>query len=332
METMVEHTAKQLIYVTGSGRSGSTLLDMLLTRHSQIAALGEVHRLYLNANREESRAHHCTCGMSVLQCPFWREVERELVSLYDGAWNFKTLITTNPAYLQVADDVSGSNIVEPVPQKLWELGLPQLLSVFGSKRLFSLCSKIFPSVGLQRRIAQNSHLLYEAVRRSTGKSIVVDSTKTPMRLKTLYMTSPVPFKVIYLVRDGRSVTAARMRRQGVTMEVAARIWKSEHRKIRLVLHSLPRGVVSLARYESICENPRELFQNLSEFLGVAFEPEMVSLKKELSHSLGGNPMRWKKNENEIILDDRWRSELTLRDLKTFESIAGSLNRRLGYIE
>ena len=57
---------------------------------------------------------------------------------------------------------------------------------------------------------------------------------------------------------------------------------------------------------------------------------MLFLRKDLSHSIGGNPMRFRKNEVEIRLDDRWRTNLTERDLVMFERIAGAVNRRLGY--
>jgi len=34
---------------------------------------------------------------------------------------------------------------------------------------------------------------------------------------------------------------------------------------------------------------------------------------------------------QIRLDERWRQALASRDLQVFDSVAGNMNRRLGYI-
>ena len=34
---------------------------------------------------------------------------------------------------------------------------------------------------------------------------------------------------------------------------------------------------------------------------------------------------------EVVLDDRWKSALNARELQTFDSIAGKVSRRLGYV-
>lgn len=64
----------KLIYIVGMGRSGSTLLDILLDAHSQVRALGGVRRL-----AHYARKHPCPCGAeSFYQCEFWGSVNAEL--------------------------------------------------------------------------------------------------------------------------------------------------------------------------------------------------------------------------------------------------------------
>ena len=64
----------KLIYIVGMGRSGSTLLDILLDAHSQVRALGGVRRL-----AHYARKHPCPCGSpSFWECPFWSQVNEEL--------------------------------------------------------------------------------------------------------------------------------------------------------------------------------------------------------------------------------------------------------------
>lgn len=64
----------RLIYIVGMGRSGSTLLDLLLDAHSNVRSLGGVRRM--------ARALHstpCACGIEPrMACPFWQAIEAEL--------------------------------------------------------------------------------------------------------------------------------------------------------------------------------------------------------------------------------------------------------------
>ena len=57
-----------LIYVGGYGRSGSTVLERLLTRHSTVIGCGEVVRLSW-ANYDPGMK--CTCGALPKDCAIW---------------------------------------------------------------------------------------------------------------------------------------------------------------------------------------------------------------------------------------------------------------------
>ncbi len=64
----------KVIYLVGMGRSGSTLLDILLDAHSNVRALGGVRRL-----AHYARKHPCPCGArSFYDCDFWGQVNSEL--------------------------------------------------------------------------------------------------------------------------------------------------------------------------------------------------------------------------------------------------------------
>ena len=63
----------RLIYITGNGHSGSTLLDMLIGSHSECITLGEIHQLTLKAKGV------CACGAAnYKECEFWRDVDSRL--------------------------------------------------------------------------------------------------------------------------------------------------------------------------------------------------------------------------------------------------------------
>lgn len=65
----------KLIYIAGSGHSGSTLLEMLLSSHPSICGLGETEMLLNDATRPKylasARQRICSCGRSIIDCSLW---------------------------------------------------------------------------------------------------------------------------------------------------------------------------------------------------------------------------------------------------------------------
>lgn len=79
----------KIAYIVGLGRSGSTLLDLMLNAHSRTTTVGEVKKLksYAAARRKvrrKQRGHltsgnRCTCqAETIWQCEFWSQVNRIL--------------------------------------------------------------------------------------------------------------------------------------------------------------------------------------------------------------------------------------------------------------
>ena len=61
----------KVLYIMGAGRSGSTLLDMVLGSHPDVRGAGEL----TNAARNGwLKNEDCSCGRPVNDCPFWTEV------------------------------------------------------------------------------------------------------------------------------------------------------------------------------------------------------------------------------------------------------------------
>jgi hypothetical protein len=75
----------QLIYIGGYGRSGSTLLERLLTADANVVACGEVGR---HLQRLKS-AKTCSCGRRMKLCPVWSPFRHKRDSLKD--WDHRRL-------------------------------------------------------------------------------------------------------------------------------------------------------------------------------------------------------------------------------------------------
>lgn len=321
---------KQIVHIIGSGHSGSTLLDMILGGHSLISSLGEASFLHYNV-REHKKLDVCTCGRHVLECPFWSSVEEA------AEQQLHTSVRPALASLELADsrlfamrDADGRfRKRRPGEHNPFRSPVNEAVLITGSRWLRRLAALIVPGVARHRKIARDTICLYELVRAARGTPVILDSTKNPGTFKGIFVEADLPMKFILLVRDGRAVCWSRMRRENVTMEQAAKAWTEEHRKRAIAQHGIPQNSMLAVRYEDLAREPVDSVTHICDFLGVAFEPGMLDFRQD-RHNLGGNPMRFRDEEGEIKLDEKWRTALSKDDLDTFGKIAGQLNRRFGY--
>jgi hypothetical protein len=202
---------------------------------------------------------------------------------------------------------------------------------------------------LARTQAINAALV-STISMRTGKPLLVDSSKTGLRLKYLLRNKAFDVRVIYLVRDGRGVTlthvdpsrfadaaapeyqsggtGARSSFPPLTTRQAARLWRRSNEEAITLLRQLDPARWVRIQYETLCEEPGRTLQNLFRFLGV--EPIVRELDfRRQDHHVIGNGMRLDRG-SDIRLDERWRSVMTSADLRAFDATAGSLNRSLGY--
>ncbi len=301
-----------LVFIGGSGRSGSTLLDLLLNRNSLIQSVGEFYRLsrYARTNFEP-----CTCGQPVMECPFWLKVQAE-IQRATGSHSDPELLKSFEVALPKYEQAMVTNLIQ------------QASLIFGNSWLHRTLSRSF--LRQSHQAVQNSIVAYKAIRRVTHCPVILESTKNPRRLKEIYLADPKSFKLIYLIRDGRAVAASAMRRVGMDMKSAAGEWERWNRRSWWSQLTVPAQQKIRIRYEDVCQSPESTLQSICQFLEMPFEPSMLELRKSESHGLGGNPMRFRRDESTIRLDEQWREQLTENDLKTFDSVAGRMNRRFGY--
>jgi len=61
----------KVIYIMGCGRSGTTILDIILGNHSGFLSLGELNNAMDAWNKKKQV---CSCGLPVRQCRIWKNV------------------------------------------------------------------------------------------------------------------------------------------------------------------------------------------------------------------------------------------------------------------
>jgi hypothetical protein len=341
-------TPVKVLAITGLGRSGSTILDVVLGNHPNIESVGEVTRVIRTGwvSRESLRGIGpkrlrrpiCTCGkrLDVLYvetpdeaCPFWSSVRREWVERTDG------------------DGIEG---------------YPKLQNDFELKRRWPrlLYEKRRPSARF-RSYARLTRAFFESIRAVSGKPVIVDSSKITVRTYALGMMPGIDLYVVHLVRDGRGVITSH--RKSFEKDLQADIvrdhkghpvwktWKTVVRRrvlypasvVRWVVHNLgaewvciqlgPKRTMRL-RYEDFVADPEGALERIGSLIGLDLTEVANAASSEkpmrAGHNIGGN--KTKKSGAITLRADakEWKSALSPAEQRLSWASMGWLMRRYGY--
>lgn len=323
----------KLAYILAASHSGSTLLSMLLGAHPQIATIGEM-KLSAKAMGDLDR-YRCSCGSLIQECAFWRQVREGMA---DRGFAFD-LACAGTDYREIDSRYARRLLAASHKGRLFEYVRDAALG------LSPVWRSQLPEV--HRR----NSALAATVARITGTKVIVDSSKSPLRLKYLLRNSELDVKVIRLIRDGRAVALTYMdpanfadaedpnKRAGgmggdrakerLTMTQAAYEWRRCMEEAKHVLRSLNKSQWIEVHYENLCEDTDNTLWRLFEFLDLVPQKRIKDYRSVEQHVIG-NGMRL-DTTSEIRLDERWRAVLTDDELKVFNRIAGKLNLQYGYM-
>jgi hypothetical protein len=95
-------------------------------------------------------------------------------------------------------------------------------------------------------------------------------------------------------------------------------------------NKIGKGNWSQIKYEDLVTKPEETLKSICHFLGINFESGMLRYRSHPYFGIGGNPVVKDRNEEAIVLDERWRQELPWRCRMAFAFMAGWLNKLYGY--
>src|SRR5215211_3528803 len=192
----MKHTESpvKVLKITGLGRSGSTILDVVLGNHPDIESVGEVGNLMRNGwisreslrgiNPKRLRRPICTCGkrLDVLYvetpdeaCPFWSGVRRE--------WVERTDPESVESYPKLRNGFERTRVA---------LLIQQCLRLLYERRRQTASFRSY--AGLTRAF-------FESIRAVSGKPVIVDSTKSPVRAFAYSLVPGIDLYMVHLVRD-----------------------------------------------------------------------------------------------------------------------------------
>jgi hypothetical protein len=150
--------------------------------------------------------------------------------------------------------------------------------------------------------------LYEAISASSGKTVIVDSSKSPTRNLALLLNRRLDVRLIHLIRDGRGVVWSRSKSRSRDVEagtprdrLATPPWRSSlHWALRNLKSELVgkfAGGTRVVRisYETLVENPPEALKDVAllvdEDLTQLASALVVGEAMDVGHVVGGPTAR-----------------------------------------
>ena len=296
-----------LVYILSATHSGSTLLTAQLARHPDVCTVGELSGTPYRAEP----GYRCSCGAQLRECGFWQKVS-------------EAMLKRGFSYAATTDETDVRNALNPLVRRLLKpLHRGPLLELVRDTALL-LCPGGLAHIRRQQRLKA---ALVESIVEATGKPILVDSSKAGMQLKYHLRNPRLDVRVIWLLRDGRGAALSLVRNARIPMQRAAHQWRRSVEEARAIVRRLDPSRYMQVRYEGLCTDPDETLARVWGFMdGPPSHPHGDSAAEQ--HILGHRTRLGAVGA--IKLDEKWRTQLSPTDLQTFDSVAGQLNRELGY--
>lgn len=306
------------LYILSAGRSGSTLLNLLLGSHPEAVGVSELSQI----PRDLARADPCSCGSTVPDCAYWNEfferMSRRLhIDLRRDPFALNLGFIADPRREHGPPLTAGYRAA-------WKL---RHWLIYAS-RMSGVSIPAFMRREFDRGV-DNTLLAYDVVREITGARVVVDASKMYLKGIALYQRRPENTRLLLLSRNGQASFYSRLR-DGYGRNASLRAWRNYYRHaLPLLRRDVPEEHVLRVKYEDVASDPAREMRRICEFAGLPFAPEMAELRADRQHIAAGNDMRLKSNAR-IRIDTAWQTGLKPADRRFFEACAGGLNRRLGY--
>ena len=293
----------KILYVAGCGRSGSTLLDLVLGTSPNAFSVGQLENLlYFLRGRDERRpgkqAFRDDQGRTADESAAWGAVKRE-------------------------GDARKAKIYDP----RCPLHVRTLLWSLWRRRPFRMAER-FDDEWLYGVILRQARAL-----KGPDVEVVVDSSKNFKRLVALTQSPGLDVYVIHLVRDVRGYVHSSAKR-GTSWLSALWRWMLLNAALAGYLpRTFPPDKVKRVSYDRFTEDPAAVVREINAWAGlrVAEDGFLPALAREPSYRFSGSGMRFKAVEA-IVRDLSWKTNLPRWKQWTIMAFAGRLNRKWVYPE
>lgn len=296
----------KVIYIMGSGRSGSTVLDMALGSMPGAVSTGELANLYVKTDFDRE---YCSCGSLLASCRFWGKVLAEQKKQPDFSQERYASLQQRYERLRSILRLRSSRL-EKDPDFQWYL--------------------------------RTSALIFRAARDAAGAAAVVDSSKSPARALALSYSPDIELIPVHLVADPRSVVWSLQREWKADVKAGiqhpmkpvsavsatagwlATNWASERAKRRL-----PKAV--FLRYEDFASEPGAAVERILSAADVAGAKDQIpaEIRPGQLHLLAGNRVR-RQHQVVIRRDQAWLQGMPTARKRLVRLLASPLMAKYDY--
>ncbi len=313
----------KIVYIVGTGRSGSTLIDAVLGNSRKAVSTGELY----DTISAQLGNKLCSCGAKFRNCPFWSQVS----SHYSDALETTTLYGMHKIHRRLERSALA-------PLRIMLTTILRLKDIKDYKRFL--------------------HYIYAALRTVSGKSVIVDSSKNPLRGYLLSLLDSADVYYIHLVRDGRAalwswmqtgtippfeipirkyahVTATSESRcyYWYTPWLYSMSWVAYNLATQVALRLIQKKHVRI-QYEQFVANPSHHI----DLIGNLIDEDLCDLRNlidvssplQIDHIISGNQLRLTRQLTLRKANEDWKRNLPDSYKKVFWMCAGWLARSYGY--
>ena len=294
-----------LIYIVSNGRSGSTLLDLLLGAHPNMWTLGEFQVLPWELL---TPIQTCGCGQSVTDCLFWQNI----LDRFDKTLKTGTIHRFRRTH-----------------------GAGRVLRWSELARLFSGYCRPSTRTAIRAYGLENALIMREVLKIAKELkevNFLVDASKDPYRLWWLLQSDLFSVHVIHLTKDPRAFVYSMTKYNLADYRKAFRMslrYIVQNRIIELILRKTTSQRYVQIRYEDPASRPKETMHTIFTRFGISskdYNPE--DFRKAENHAISGNKMR--HDDRGIFLDEMWRRRLPASRQYLIKAITYLTARRYGY--
>lgn len=286
-----------VLFISGEGRSGSTIVSSILGDHTNAVEVGELRNIWV---RGVQRDELCGCGRPFSRCEFWQQVGNRAFGGWDKASADKVIR-------------QGGGIARH--RHGW-------LALARKALRLPVSSQTAEWAAYHARV-------YDAIRAVSGCSVVVDSSKEPAYAAAIVHGGLTDLRVLHLVRDPRAVAFSFTRKKvrheangsalsqgaaqlmprlgGLRASVAWNLRNLQSQALQLFVPYLRQRYEGWS-IESIEEREQEVQVALRLSLSGAHERDETGSRLYLagSHSVSGNPSRFERTHAvEVRPDTAW---------------------------
>lgn len=264
-ESSVDDSIPEIIYIMGTGRSGTTILEVLLSNNPGICGVGEVNYIFEHCLRNNVT---CSCGKPSLECMFWKRINQRC------NWA--------KSKLQLIIDVFRS--IE------WHTNFPLIYLNLVPKKKMRLYSDV------NRR-------LFHAIQSISGQMVIVDSSKYAGRALALSRIFSSRLRVLCVTRSPQGLLKAFQNKNTQEQKPKSLMGTLAYYVYvliccRLVANRIGQNAYQI-RYDDLVADPMGTLKSIENWSGLDLSEARAKISRgdlfEIGHIVTGNRLRrkWK---------------------------------------